>query len=62
MIGSFVTPEEIGWEAMKGLIPHRSARGPLPRDLGAFWGQITPMVAILPVVPARKYCAVYNLA
>jgi hypothetical protein len=45
----------------KGLIPHRSARGPLPRNLGAFCGQIAPMVAVLPVVPVRKYCAVYHL-
>jgi hypothetical protein len=44
------------------LIPHRSAHGPLPRNLGAFCGQIAPMVAVLPVVPAHKYCAVYNLA
>jgi hypothetical protein len=33
-----------------------------PRNLGAFCGQIAPMVAILPVVPGRKYCAVYYLA
>ena len=46
----------------KGPIPHGSARGPLPRNLGAFSGQIAPMVAILPVVPVRKYCAVYYLA
>ena len=45
-----------------GLIPHRSTRGPLPRNLGAFCGQIAPMVSVLPVVPARKYCAVYYLA
>ena len=45
-----------------GLIPHRSTRGPLPRNLGAFCGQIAPMVSVLPVVPVRKYCAVYYLA
>ena len=55
------------WNGMKcrrdaGLIPHRSTRGPLPRNLGAFCGQIAPMVSVLPVVPVRKYCAVYYLA
>ena len=35
---------------------------PLPRNLGAFCGQIAPMVSVLPVVPVRKYCAVYYLA
>ena len=45
-----------------GLIPHDQPGGPLPRNLGAFCGQIAPMVSVLPVVPARKYCAVYYLA
>jgi len=48
------------WNGMKcrrdaGLIPHRSTRGPLPRNLGAFCGQIAPMVSVLPVVPVRKW-------
>jgi hypothetical protein len=45
-----------------GLIPHDQPGGPLPRNLGAFCGQIAPMVSVLPVVPVRKYCAVYYLA
>ena len=45
-----------------GLIPHDQPGGPLPRNLGAFCGQIAPMVSVLPVVPAHKSCAVYNLA
>jgi hypothetical protein len=47
---------------LMGAIPHRSTRGPLPRNLGAFCGQRAPMVSVLPVVPVRKYCAVYYLA
>jgi len=37
-----------------GLIPHRSTRGPLPRNLGAFCGQIAPMVSVLPVVDGME--------
>ena len=29
--------------------------------LAAFWQQITPIGPFLPVLPVRKYCAVYNL-
>jgi len=29
--------------------------------LAAIWQQIVPIVPFLPVVPARKYCSVYNL-
>jgi hypothetical protein len=35
---------------------------PASQNLGAFCGQIAPMVSVLPVVPVRKYCAVYYLA
>jgi len=62
VIKSLIEQGQIRFVRMKRLIPHRSARGPLPRNLGAFCGQIAPMVAILPVVPARKYCAIYYLA
>ena len=44
-----------------GLTPHESARGPLSQKLGATCGQIAPMVSVLPIVPVRKYCAVYYL-
>jgi hypothetical protein len=30
-------------------------------NLAANWQQIVPIVPFLPVVPARKYCSVYNL-
>ncbi len=50
-----------GVEERFRLIPHGSARRPALENLGAFWEQIAPMVAILPVVPAHKYCAVYYL-
>ena len=30
-------------------------------NLAAFWQQIAPIVPFWPVVPVRKYCAVYNL-
>ena len=42
--------------------PTRSARGPLVANLAAFWQQISPIVPVLPTVPAHKSCAVYNLA
>ena len=42
--------------------PTRSARGPLVANLAAFWQQISPIVPVLPTVPAHKCCAVYNLA
>ncbi len=29
--------------------------------MAAIWQQIVPIVPFLPVVPARKYCSVYNL-
>jgi hypothetical protein len=29
--------------------------------LAAFWQQISPIVPVLPTVPAHKSCAVYNL-
>ena len=45
-----------------GADPTRSARGPLVANLAAFWQQISPIVPVLPTVPARKPCAVYNLA
>jgi hypothetical protein len=61
MIESFVAPEWWGWRQLKRLILHRSARGPLSRNLGAFCGQIAPTMAVLPVVLVRKYCAVYYL-
>ena len=37
-----------------GLIPHDQPGGPLPRNLGAFCGQIAPMVSVLPVVDGME--------
>ena len=45
-----------------GLIPHDQPGGPLVANLAAFWQQISPIVPVLPTVPAHKSCAVYNLA
>jgi len=45
-----------------GLIPHDQPGGPLFANLAAFWQQISPIVPVLPTVPAHKSCAVYNLA
>ncbi len=45
-----------------GLIPHDQPGGPLFANLAAFWQQISPIVPVLPAVPAHKCCAVYNLA
>ena len=45
-----------------GLIPHDQPGGPLVANLAAFWQQISPIVPVLPTVPAHKCCAVYNLA
>jgi hypothetical protein len=45
-----------------GLIPHDQPGGPLVANLAAFWQQISPIVPVLPTVPTRKSCAVYNLA
>ena len=44
-----------------GLIPHDQPFGHLVVVLPAFCPQIAPIVPFLPVVPARKYCSVYNL-
>jgi hypothetical protein len=54
------------WNEMKcrrdaGLIPHDQPGGPLVANLAAFWQQISPIVPVLPTVPAHKSCAVYNL-
>jgi hypothetical protein len=45
-----------------GLIPHDQPGGPLVANLAAFWQQISPIVPVLPTVPAHKYCAVYKVA
>ena len=42
--------------------PTQISPWPASQNLGAFCGQIAPMVSVLPVVPVRKYCAVYYLA
>ena len=47
---------------MKKADPTQISPWPASQNLGAFCGQIAPMVSVLPVVPVRKYCAVYYLA
>ncbi len=42
--------------------PTQISPWPASQKFGAFCGQIAPMVSVLPVVPVRKYCAVYYLA
>ena len=44
-----------------GLIPHNQPAGHLVVILPAFCPQIAPGGPFLPVMPVRKYCAVYNL-
>ena len=51
-----------GYGGELGLIPHDQPGGPLVANLAAFWQQISPIVPVLPTVPAHKSCAVYNLA
>ena len=57
------TEDRIHWSnfEIRGLIPHDQPAGHLVRFLPAFCPQMTPVGPFLPVVPVRKYCAVYSL-